>query len=255
MKRHHLVAMIFAGAVALVGCGSSSARPQEVASAPASAAQPAAQILPSPQAPFSPAQAFLDGYHAYRNHNLPMAIERLGYASEHFPQLGDYSLYYLGLAERDSGDLAASAGTFEKLIRIYPESVTIADAEVALSDVYLRLTRANDAAAAASSAIARSSDAKTEQSARLALARALAAEGNARNAYHELMTLREQSPHGPHDGEARSFADSLLATNPEVADVNSIEHHRTEALLLLKEGQPSIALQEINAALVMTPSP
>ncbi len=203
----------------------------------------------------SPSQAFLDGYHAYRNHDLPMAIERLGYASEHFPQLGDYALYFLGLAERDSGDLAASAGTFEKLIRTYPESVTIAEAEVALSDVYLRLTRANDAAAAASSAIAKTSDPKTEQAARLALARALAAEGNARDAYHELMTLREQFSHGTHDAEARSFAYSLLVTNPEVADVNSIEHHHAEALLLLREGQPSIALQEINAGLAMAPAP
>ena len=71
-----------------------------------------------------------------------MATERLGYASDHYPQLADYALYYRGLAQRDSGDLAASAATFEKLVRTYPESVTLAEAEVALSDVYLRLTRA-----------------------------------------------------------------------------------------------------------------
>ena len=199
-------------------------------------------VSPAAQNPSSPSQAFLDGYRAYQNHDLATAIERLGYASEHFPRLADYALYYRGLAQRDSGDLAASAATFETLIRNYSESVTIAPAEVALSDVYLRLTRASDAAAAASRAIARTYDTKIEQSARLALARALAAEDDARGAYHELMTLRAAYPRGIHDAEARSFAYSILATNPEVANVNSVEHHRDEAALLLREGQPSIAL-------------
>ena len=97
----------------------------------------ARRFPPSPQNSASPSQAFLEGYRAYQNHDLATATERLGYASDHFPQLADYALYYRGLAQRDSGDLAASAATFEKLIRTYPESVTIADAEVALSDVYL----------------------------------------------------------------------------------------------------------------------
>jgi soluble lytic murein transglycosylase len=255
MRRHHLVAMILAVAVALVGCGASSAGPETTAAVPANQAQPAAPISSSPQAPSSPSQAFLDGYHAYRNHDLAIAVERLGYACDNFPQLADYALYYRGLAQRDSGDLAASAGTLEKLVRTYPESVTIADAEVALSDIYLRLTRASDAAAIASRALARTADPKIEQSARLALARALAAQGNSRGAYHELMTLREQYPHGIHDSEARNFAYSILASNPEVANVNSVEHHRDEASLLLKEGQLSIALYEINAGLAMAPPP
>ena len=266
MKRHHLVAMILAVAVALVGCGSTAAPTLESSSTPLRSASeaPAARLRPlrvslasdsSPQTSSSSSQAFVDGYRAYRNHDLATAVDRLGYASEHFPQLADYALYYRGLAQRDSGDPAASAGTLEKLIRTYPESVTIADAEVARSEVYLRLMRASEAAAAASSALARTADSKIEQSARLALARALAAQGNSRGAYHELMTLREQYPRGVHDSEARNFADSILASNPEVANVNSVEHHRDEAALLLKEGQASIALQEINAGLAMAPPP
>jgi soluble lytic murein transglycosylase len=253
MKRHHLVVMILALAVGLVGCGSTAARPADAPTAPTNETPHGAPILPSPPTSASPSQAFLEGYRAYQNHDLAMATERLGYASDHYPQLADYALYYRGLAQRDSGDLAASAATFEKLVRTYPESVTLAEAEVALSGVYLRLTRASDAAAAASRAIARTADSKLEQSARLALARALAAQGDARGAYHELMTLRETYPHGIHDAEARSFAYSILANNAEVANVNSVEHHRDEAALLLKEGQPSIALQEISAGLAMMP--
>ena len=253
MKRHHLVATILA--VALVGCGSATARPEDTASMPASAAQASPPVSSSPQQPSSPAQAFLDGYRAYENHDLQIALDRLGYASQHFPRLTDYALYYCGLAQRDVGDLAASASTLEKLIRSYPESVTLADAEVALSDVYLRLTRARDAAAIASRAIATTADSRIEQSARLALARALVAEGNAVGAHHELMTLRDAYPRGSHDAEARGLAYSLLAKNSEVAKVNSVEHRRDEASLLLKEGQPSIALQEIGAGLAMAPPP
>jgi soluble lytic murein transglycosylase len=83
----------------------------------------------------------------------------------------------------------------------------------------------------------------------------MAAEGNAHGAYHELMTLRETYPRGIHDSDARNFAASILASNPDVANVNSVEHHRDEASLLLKEGQHSIALQEINAGLAMEPPP
>jgi len=252
MKRHHLVAMILT--VAVVGCGSTAAGP-EAPAAPSGANPSPLSVSSSAQTSSPPSQAFLDGYHAYRNHELVLAVEHLGYASDHFPQLADYALYYRGLAQRDSGDLAAAATTLEKLIRTYPESVTLADAEVALSDVYLRLTRASDAAAAASRAIVRTTDSKIEQAGRLALARALAAEGDARGAYHELMMLRDAYPRGIHDSEARSFAYSILAANPEVANVNSVEHHRDEAALLLKEGQPSIALQEISAGLAMTPPP
>jgi soluble lytic murein transglycosylase len=255
MKRHSLVAMILAGAVTVGGCGSTAAEPGSAVASRANEAPRAATPAASSSAPTSASQAFLDGYHAYRDHDLPIAIDRLGYASDHFPQLADYALYYRGLAQRDSGDLAASAATFEMLIRDYPESVTIAQAEVALSDDYLRLTRAADAAAAASRAIASAKNAKVEPSARLALARALAAEGDARGAYHELMTLRESNPRGIHDAEARSFASSLLASNPEVANVNSVAHHRDEAALLLREGQPSLALQEISAGLAMSPPP
>ncbi len=253
MRRYHLVAMMVGVAVGLIGCGAGSAGPEVATPPPAAQPQASVSVSASPQNSSSPSQAFLQGYRAYQNHDLPTAIERLGYASEHFPRLADYALYYRGLAQRDSGDLAASAATLENLIRNYSESVTIAPAEVALSDVYLRLTRASDAAAAASRAIAKTTDSKIEQSARLALARALAADGDARGAYHELMTLRETYPRGIHDAEARSFAYSILANNAEVANVNSVEHHRDEAALLLREGQPSIALQEIAAGLALTP--
>src|SRR5579862_237519 len=122
MKRHHLVAMAMAVVAAQFGCGSTTARPEDAASPPSSAAM---QSAPPSSASTSASQAFADGYRAYQSHDLAKAVERLGYASEHYPRLGDYALFYCALAERDSGDLAAASNNLEKLIRVYPESVTI----------------------------------------------------------------------------------------------------------------------------------
>jgi soluble lytic murein transglycosylase len=258
-KRRFPIAMVLSVAAMLAGCGPASARPGDqppsLQAPNAPLPQMGAVSLASASTAATPSDAFVEGYRAYRNHDLGTAIDRLGYASDHFPQLGDYAVYYLGLAQRDSGDLAASAKSFERLIHNYPESVTAPDGAAALAEVYFRLARPNDAASMALRAIARASDSKTEQSARWTLARALAAEGNPRGAYDELMEQREKYPRGQHDTDARNLAYSILVANPEIAKVNSIEHHRDEAELLLKEGAPSIALREISAALAMAPPP
>ena len=147
------------------------------------AAQPAAPIS-SPQTSSSPSQAFLDGYRAYRNHDLAIAVERLGYASDHFPRLATMRSTIAASRSATREIWPRRPATLEKLVRTYPESVTIADAEVALSDIYLRLTRASDAAAIASRAIARTAGCqnRTIGAARVG-ARAVAAEGNSRDAY------------------------------------------------------------------------
>ena len=58
-------------------------------------------------------------------HDNLRAIDRLKFAADNFPALGDYALYYLALAEHDQGDLKASADTLERLVSLYPDSVLI----------------------------------------------------------------------------------------------------------------------------------
>lgn len=251
MYRRHLAAVVVTVAAMVAGCAP-AARPQEATSAPAATGTPAAAASPTPA---SPGQAFVEGYHAYQRHDLALAIDRMGYAAEHFPPLGDYALYYLGLAERDHGDLLAAAATLERMGRNYPQSVVAAPAEAALADVYLRLTRAADAAAAATHAISIAADSDTEQSARMTLARALAAQGRPREAYNELQTLREKYPRGGHDRDAREMAYAILAANPTAAEINTVGYHRDEAALLLRERQSGLALREISAALALSPPP
>jgi len=48
---------------------------------------------------------------------------------------------------------------------------------------------------------------------------------------------------------------SILASNPEVADTNSLVYHRNESELLLREGALSEADEQANAGLAMSPEP
>src|SRR5258708_7060450 len=132
VTRHYFGAILFFVATTLSACAPASALPSD---APVPAPPP--PVVTAPIAPpiyASPSQAFVEGYRAYKNHNLATAIDRFSYSAEHFPRLADYSLYYLGLCQRDSGDLNASAITLDRDVRTYPESATFSVAEVALSD-------------------------------------------------------------------------------------------------------------------------
>jgi soluble lytic murein transglycosylase len=203
----------------------------------------------------SPSRAFVEGYRAYRRHDLDTAVNRLSYAAYRFPPLADYALFYLGLAERDRKNLPQAEQTLAKLISRYPQSVTVPKAELALAQVRLGLGMARDAARAARRAIALAPDEATEQAARLELARALVAEGDAPAAYDELMALRLKYPRGQRDAEARKLAYSILAANPGTARVNSPQYHRDEAALLLEEGELAMALGQARSGLALSPAP
>ena len=247
----------------LAGCASTTApraggvaTPAQMAqSVYAPAAPPAAPAAAPTEAPSDAQAAFLDGYRAYQNHDNARAIERLKFAADNFPALGDYALFYLALAQHDQGDLSASADTLERLVKSYPDSVLIDRAELALADNLLKLGRNAEASAVASRLLARMPEASIEQGARLDEARALIALGNQKAAYAELMELRDKYPRSDADGEARVLAHSILASNPEIADTRSLAYHRDESELLLREDQLSAAYEEASAGLAMEPEP
>jgi soluble lytic murein transglycosylase-like protein/TolA-binding protein len=243
--------------VALGGCASAPARADSVAS-PAQAAQ-SVQTKPStlPAAPLAPPtdgqSAFLDGYRAYKSHDNLRAIDRLKFAADHFPALGDYALLYLALAQHDQGDLNASAATLDLLIKTYPDSVMIDSGELMLADNLLSLGGNAEASVVASRLIARNPEASIEQGARIAEAKSLIAIGNPKSAYTQLMELRDKYPRSDTDAEARVLVREILAAHPEVADTSSLGYHRGESELLLREGALSEAEEQANAGLAMSP--
>jgi soluble lytic murein transglycosylase len=249
--------------VALGGCASGPAQADSVAAS--SPPAPSAQVRPAPLpatpaavplAPPTDAQsAFLDGYRAYQSHDHLRAIERLKFAADNFPALGDYALYYLALAQHEQGDLNGSAETLDRLVKTYPQSVTVDSGQAMLADTLLKLGRNAEASEVASRLIARGPEASIEQGARLTEGRALVALGNPKSAYAQLMELRDKYPRSDTDAAARALVHSILASNPGIADTNSLAYHRAESQLLLREGALSEADEQANAGLAMSPEP
>ncbi len=243
-------ALVILFAMLLAGCASAPAR-ADSAAASSQAAPPAGPIAAPIEPPSDAQAAFLDGYRAYQNHDNSRAIDRLKFAADNFPALGDYALFYLALAQHDQGDLNASADTLDRLVRSYPDGVMVDRGEIILADNLLKLGRNAEAAAVGSRLIARTPEASIEQRARIAQARALIALGNPKSAYADAMELRDKYPRSDSDGEARMIVHSLLASNPELADTASLAYHRDESELLLREGDLSAAQEQASAGLAM----
>jgi soluble lytic murein transglycosylase len=205
--------------------------------------------------PLDPHQAFVEGYNAYQRRDWPAAIERMQLAAAQVPDLIDYALFYQGLAQRESGDPTAAAATLRRLTASYPQSVLADQAALDFADIELKLARPDLALAAARTVADRTGDSAMEQRARLMVARALEASGDYRGAYAQAQSLRERFPNGATDGAARDLAYAMLAAHPSVADTATLGYKRNEAELLLHEGRPAEALEQITAALAMEPPP
>jgi len=252
-KRWRDGAAVILCAMLVAGCASAPARADapysQVATPPVSV-----NAAPAPSERPSDAQAaFLEGYRAYLAHDNSRAIDRLKFAADNFPALGDYALYYLALAQHDQGDLSGSAETLERLDRTYPESVMLDRAELQLGETLAKLGRNQEASALAARLLARLPDPPIEQGARIVEARALIALGNPKAAYTQLMTLRDKYPRSDSDTEARALVHSILASNPDVVDSRSLTYHREESALLLREGQLAEANEQARAGLAMAP--
>ncbi|HSU90378.1 MAG TPA: tetratricopeptide repeat protein, partial [Sporolactobacillaceae bacterium] len=195
-------AAVMACAMLVAGCASPPARADGQYS---QVAAPPAVVNAAPtvsERPSDAQAAFLEGYRAYLAHDNSRAIDRLKFAADNFPALGDYALYYLALAQHDQGDLSGSAETLERLDRTYPESVMLDRAELQLGETLTKLGRNQEASALAARLLARLPDPPIEQGARIVEARALIALGNPKAAYTQLMTLRDKYPRSDSDAEA-----------------------------------------------------
>ncbi len=203
--------------------------------------------------PINSEQAFVEGYQAYRAHDLMKTIERMTLAADKYPALADYALFYLGSAQSESGDNQSAAATFRRLGYSYPQSVFADQASLQYADIELKLGQLGNAQAAAAALTARNPAPDVDQQARLIEARAALGLGDARGAFSQLQVLREKYPQGGSDAEARMLAYSTAAAHPGLIDTHSLGYHRREAALLLHEGQSSMALIQADEALSLGP--
>lgn len=203
--------------------------------------------------PIDPEQAFVEGYAAYRAHDLPKTIERMTLASNKYPALADYALFFLGSAQRDSGYSQNAAATFRRLSYGYPQSVFADQASLQYAEMEFKLGQLSDAQAAAAALVARNPAPDVDQQARLVEARAALGLGDIHGAFSQLQELRELYPQGAADGQARTLAYSIAAAHPGLIDTQSLGYHRREAALLLREGHAAMALSEADEALALGP--
>ncbi|HXW84315.1 MAG TPA: transglycosylase SLT domain-containing protein [Candidatus Binataceae bacterium] len=246
---------LMAGVLLLGGCAAPPAAIASGAQAPLqTATQPAQMAASTFSQPTVPEahSAFLDGYHAYLNRDYSSAERQLGAASGD-PALADWALYFLGCAQRDSGDQTNAAATFGRLVTEFPDSAQAGAGRLELARAQLALGHNGEAAATAAGLIARGPETDIESQARLIEAKALAASGNSGEAYARAMELRDKFPRAAVDSDARALAYAQLATNPALADTSSLDYLKAEAALLLREGEPTLALAAAKRGLAVSP--
>jgi soluble lytic murein transglycosylase len=217
-----------------------------------------AQLLPFERnkvEPIDTRKAFVEGYQAYQRRDYVAAIERMQYAARNMPELADYALYYLGESQRANGDKEGAAQTLSELVQNYPQSVLADTAGLEYARLELDFGHPGAAIVASSRISGRTTNSATEQNARILIAQAQYAAGNFRAAYDEAQALRERYPRGANDAVARALSSMVLQQHPGVANTESLRYRMTEAGLLLREGQLSLALTQTRLAIAMGPPP
>ncbi|HKV53312.1 MAG TPA: transglycosylase SLT domain-containing protein [Candidatus Binataceae bacterium] len=204
--------------------------------------------------PIDPRQSFVEGYQAFKRRDFLETIGRMQFVSSAMPALADYALFYLASAEHANGNLQGAADDFRRLTVSYPQSVYADPAGVEYARLELTLGHPDYALAAATTVADDTGDTALEQSARLLMAQALNSMGSWRAAYNQAQIVRQKFPNGAADAQARQLAYAILRTHPSASDAPPLEYHRTEAALLLREGQSAAALTQIRNALALEPS-
>jgi len=252
------IGCVLAGALALTACVSagSADRVFSPAAGPASVNSNAALLASDPATSITPARSdFAAGYEAYTSRDYAFAIDRLAKAvAGGDPALRDYALFYLGSARHESGDLTSAASSFASLVQGYAQSVFFDRAQYQLAVIALARNDPRQARAIVTQLLGRRLDSDTEQQTLLLSARAAAALADATAGYQALQTIRIKFPRGVADAPARKMERDLLAAHPELANISSFAYQRSQADLLIREGQDAAALEPIAAALALARS-
>lgn len=207
-------------------------------------------LMPQP----SPAQAFVGGYQFFQLGDLRNALPRLQAAGTP-PEIADYALFYLGQTQFGLRDFDGAQESFQHLTDGYPESLFRSQAVVMLAKIALIKNQYDLARQQALLGLALSDQAGLRAEARLVLGRALIGLGQLRDGYLQLQTLRQESPRGAADAQARATIAALLLAHLELAPARTPANLAAQAELLLREGQGPEAMQNAREALHLALAP
>jgi soluble lytic murein transglycosylase len=199
-------------------------------------------------------QEFLRGYQAERSGDHEQAVRVLGSLSGHYPELGDYVLFYLGCAQSKLGSSSAATESFERLLQSYPQSILARRSELELAKLALSQEQFARAEQVAAHLLLESSASELEDETRITLAAALVGLHDIRGANAQLQLVRLKFPGSVADGKARIMQSGLRKLYPDLIGLRTAGDFRSEAELLLQEGLPQQALKAVDRAFALMPS-
>lgn len=185
-------------------------------------------------------QIFHLGYRFLQEKNLDGARLFLARALEVYPTLADYSLYYLGVSNREAGLDADAKASFLRLLTEHPDSVWVGQAALDLASLALADAHWAEAVRYAEQARTASLTPETvRHQATLLLARAKEAQGEVREAYHLYQHVRHATPGSQVGNSAKGHVERLRAHAPQCFRLRSAQEYLEEIRLLTKEGDES----------------
>ena len=203
----------------IVVCGSCSTR------VPPRAESPSAR-------PADSRATFAQAYEFYLRGDVQQALPLFRALEGQNPALADYHLYFIGMISARLGDATESERAFTELIRQFPQSVKASAARLELGRLYLASDRIDEARAVVQPLAV--SGSTTDTDARLLLAEADEADGNAAGAYAGFMAVRRSAPSSRAARLATERIGTLRLSHPELNPVGA--ERLTEAQLLLAQG-------------------
>ena len=175
---------------------------------------------------------FLQAYKFFQAKNQEGAFLFFTRALEVYPQLEDYSLYYLGLLLQKQGKPREALVYFQRLIDSHPESVWLPEAATEASKIFL--AEGNWQEALRYGQLARSSP-RTMAEATLLVAHARRTQGESTLAYPLYQEVRKRMPASAPGEEAKAWVYDLRSTHPDLFGLTTEEDFLQEGQLLLDE--------------------
>src|SRR5262249_13341298 len=182
-------------------------------------------------------EIFLFGYRYYHENNRDNARKFLQRALEVYPQLADYSLYYLALLNRDEGQSAEAQTVFQRLLTEHADSVWVGRAALELAKLALAENNWTEAARYAEQARnSRMSLSPVRQEAVLVLAQAQEGQGELADAYNLYQELRHTAPRTTVGKTAKEHVQQLRLSDPTRFGLDNDHEYVAEVRLLNQEG-------------------
>lgn len=182
-------------------------------------------------------EIFRLGYHFLQEKNRAGAQLFLSRALEVYPPLADYSLYFLGVLQREDGHPDQARAFFLRLLEQYSQSIWVSQAALELAS--LSLADKDWTSAAYYAQEARSGQAvrkSTKHAADLILAQTREGQGETIAAYEQYQELRDTTPRSHVGKAAKEHVDRLRSLDADRFGLHTEHDYLAEMRRQAKEG-------------------